>query len=90
MRCYAGLLMCGLGMVATIAGCDLTSTSLLSEVSKAIVTARSDSADAIMSQLQTHDRLKDGTGVNCLNARQVQNGGGQGDLLRLRDGSCQD
>jgi hypothetical protein len=81
--------VCGLGLVAFVGGCDLTSVTDLSEISKAIITARSDTADVIMTQLQTQDRLKDGTGVNCPTARQVQSGQGQGDLLRLRDGSCQ-
>jgi hypothetical protein len=93
MRRILGSTMLGIGMVAMIGGCDLTAISdlggELSDVSKAIVTDRSESADASMIQLRTRDQLKDGTGTNCTLAQQDGNGTGQGDVLRLRDGSCQ-
>ena len=88
MRSSMVLGIVGLGLAAVICGCDLSSTTDLAEVSKDMITARSASADATMSQLQTRDQiqLKDGS---CLTARQTQTGGGQGDVLRLRDQSCQ-
>jgi hypothetical protein len=88
MRSSIVLGIVGLGLAATLCGCDLSSTTDLSEVSKDIIAARSATADATMSQLQTRDQiqLKDGS---CLTAKQVQAGGGQGDVLRLRDQSCQ-
>ncbi len=81
--------MLGIALLVVVGGCDLTSIGDLGDASKVITSERGTSVDAIMSQLWTRDQLKDGTGVNCPTARQVGNGQGQGDLLRLRDGSCQ-
>jgi len=81
--------MLGLGVVTVLAGCDVAPNGDVSEISKNILAARGISADALMTQTRTQDRLKDGTGVNCLTAKRTQSGQGQGDVLRLRDGSCQ-
>lgn len=89
MRRFVKSAMLGLGVAAVLAGCDVAPNGDVSDVSKAILAARGISADALMTQTRTQDRLKDGTGVNCVTAKQMQNGQGLGDVLRLRDGSCQ-
>jgi len=89
MKRLIGSPMLGIALVTAAGGCDLTSAGNMDELSKAIISGRSDSADALMTQLQTQDQLKDGTGDNRPMARQAENGQGQGDLLRLRDGSGQ-
>lgn len=90
MRRFMASALLGIFLLGIMGGCDLTSLSDLSDVSKAIVAERGTTAAGDMTldqiRLQTRDQLKDGS---CQIAKQAGNGQGQGDLLRLRDGSCQ-
>lgn len=74
-------------------GCDeLALSSAAAGLDKYLPAAKwagNGAMDQTQDQLRDCDQLRDGTGENCkLSGLQKQNGGGQGDMLRLRDGSC--
>lgn len=90
MRRFVASALLGIFLVGLLGGCDLTSLGDLGDASKAIISERGATATADMTmdqvRLQTRDQLKDGS---CLVGKQAGNGEGQGEVLRLRDGSCQ-
>lgn len=87
----AGLAMALWGMSA---GCnDLAATGAATGIDKLIPAAKMlQGGGGTMDQIQQRDRLQDGTGAYCPDGKatmlQKQAGQGQGDQLRLRDGSC--
>lgn len=85
------VLVAALWMFST--GCDqLAASSAAAGVEKYLPAAKY-LGNGDMDQLQDRDQLRDGTGANCAGGKigtlQKRNGTGQGDMLRLRDGSCQ-
>lgn len=79
------------GLVLTLwafsTGCDQLAASGAAEK---YIPAAKYLGNGDMDQLRDRDQLRDGTGENCkLSGQQKRAGTGQGDMLRLRDGSCQ-
>jgi len=74
----------GIVCVAAMTGCD----EAVNDAAKLVLSARGfQSGDLLMDQTRQQNQLRDGTGANCPNPDCT--GGGGGDQLRLRDGSCQ-
>ncbi len=90
-------------LFSNLVGCDYASVGLLSgDLAKLLPARLAGNGDQVMDQtqdrLQLQDQLQDGTGDNCpgpnKNGQQNKNRfgwdneTGNGDLLRLQDGSC--
>jgi len=77
------------------AGCDeLAAGGAAAELGKVISAAKPlQAGSGIMDPIQQRDRLRDGTGLNCPGgtggSAGSQQGTGQGDQSRRREGSCQ-